>query len=132
MTAPLMSGACEREQRMAIGHVACSTSREDMPDPKFPAEEEDLSLEVPALTSRTRAMHPASHDVLLQSRISEQIRATREIDATDVSVVVRNRSATLFGTVADAGQCAVVERIALGISGILEVSNRIKVVAPSH
>jgi osmotically-inducible protein OsmY len=103
-----------------------------MPDPKFPEEEEEPSLDVPALTARTRAMNPASHDVVLQTRIWEQIRATREIDATEVSVVVRNRGATLFGTVADAGQRAVVERIALGISGVLEVNNRIKVVAPSH
>jgi osmotically-inducible protein OsmY len=105
---------------------------EDMPDPKFPAEEAELSLEVPALTTRTRAMNPSSHDVVLQSRIWEQIRATRELDAMDVSIVVRNRSATLFGAVADAGQRAIIERIAVGISGVLEVTNRIKVGTPTH
>ena len=103
-----------------------------MPDPKFPVEDEDFSAELPALTARTRAMNPASHDVLLQTRIWEQIRATRELDASDVSVVVRNRSATLFGTVADAGQRAELERITLGISGVLEVTNRIRVLAPKH
>jgi len=103
-----------------------------MPDPKFPAQEEELNLEVPALTARTRAMNPSSHDAVLQARIWEQIRATREIDATELSVVVRNRGATLFGSVADSGQRAIVERIAVGISGVLEVTNRIKVVAPAH
>jgi len=103
-----------------------------MPDRKLPVKIDDLNPELPALTARTRAMNPASHDVLLQTRIWEQIRATRELDASDVSVVVRNRSATLFGTVADAGQRAELERITLGISGVLEVTNRIRVLAPSH
>jgi osmotically-inducible protein OsmY len=105
---------------------------ERMADPKFPAEDEDMAPDTPALTSRTRAMNPSSHDVILQSRIWEQIRATRELDATEVSVVVRNRSATLFGSVADEGQRAQMASIAAGISGILEVTNRLKVAAPTH
>jgi osmotically-inducible protein OsmY len=103
-----------------------------MPHPKFPSEEPELSLDDSALSARTRAMNPSSHDVVLQSRIWEQIRATRELDPTEVSIVVRNRSATLFGTVPDAGQRATIERIAVGISGVLEVNNRIKVAAPTH
>jgi hypothetical protein len=103
-----------------------------MPDPKFPIEDEDLSLELPALTARTRAMNPSNHDVLLQARIWQHIRATRELDASDVSVVVRNRSATLFGSAADDGQRAQLERIALSVSGILEVTNRLRVAAPTH
>ena len=103
-----------------------------MPDPKFPVEDDDFSPDLRVLTARTRALHPASHAVLLQTRIWEQIRATRELDASDISVVVRNRSATLFGTVADAGQRAELERITLGISGVLEVTNRIRVLAPKH
>jgi osmotically-inducible protein OsmY len=103
-----------------------------MQDPKFPAEEEDPNLDAPALTARTRAMNPISHDVVLQARIWDQIRATREIDASDVSVVVRNRSATLFGTAADEAQRAQMERIAVGISGVLEVTNRLKLHEPSH
>jgi osmotically-inducible protein OsmY len=103
-----------------------------MPHLKYPTEKDEASLELPALTARTRAMNPSSHDVVLQSRIWEQIRATREIDARDLSVVVRNRSVTLFGTAADAGQRAEMERIAHGISGVLEVINRLKVAAPTH
>jgi osmotically-inducible protein OsmY len=103
-----------------------------MPDPKFPTEEGDPSLETPPLSTRTRAMHPSSHDELLQARIWEQIRATLELDATDLSVVVRNRGATLFGTVADVGQRAQMESIAIGISGVLEVTNRLRVGAPTH
>jgi osmotically-inducible protein OsmY len=102
-----------------------------MPDPKFPSEE-DPKLETPALSTRTRAMNPSSHDELLQARIWEQIRATRELDAADLSVVVRNRGATLFGSVGDEGQRAQMETIAAGISGVIEVTNRLKVVAPNH
>jgi osmotically-inducible protein OsmY len=102
-----------------------------MPDAKFPTEE-DPTLEAPALSTRTRAMNPSSHDELLQARIWEQIRATRELDATDLSVVVRNRSATLFGTVVDEGQRAQVVSIATGISGVVVVTNRLKVAAPTH
>lgn len=103
-----------------------------MPDAKFPTEDEQAAVETPALTSRTRAMNPSSHDVLLQSRIWEQIRATREVNASEVSVVVRNRSATLFGTVADDAQRAQLESIAVGISGVLEVTNRLRVAPPTH
>jgi osmotically-inducible protein OsmY len=103
-----------------------------MPDAKFPTEDEEPALETPALTSRTRPMNSSSHDVLLQSRIWEQIRATREVNASEVSVVVRNRSATLFGTVADDAQRAQLESIAVGISGVLEVTNRLKVAPPTH
>jgi osmotically-inducible protein OsmY len=89
----------------------------------------DEEPELPLLSARTRAMNPSNHDVLLQSRIWEQIRATRELDATQLSVVVRNRSATLFGTVPDEAQRAQMASIALGISGVLEVTNRLRVVA---
>ncbi|HTA93457.1 MAG TPA: BON domain-containing protein [Polyangiaceae bacterium] len=100
-----------------------------MPDP---TEDEELTLELPLLSARTRAMNPSSHDVVLQARIWEQIRATRELDATQVSVVVRNRSATLFGTVADEAQRAQMAGIAARISGVLEVTNRLKVEPPAR
>ena len=102
-----------------------------MPDAKFPTEE-DPTLDARALSTRTRAMNPSSHDELLQARIWEQIRATRELDAKDLSVVVRNRSATLFGAVADEGQRARMQSIAAGISGVVEVTNRLKVGAPAR
>jgi osmotically-inducible protein OsmY len=103
-----------------------------MPDPKFPTEDDDPALAGPELSARTRAMNPSNHDVVLQARIWEQIQATRELNASQVSVVVRNRSATLFGTVPDEGQRAQIERIAVGISGVLEVTNRLRVSTPTH
>ena len=101
-----------------------------MPDPKFPTEAAE-KIES-SVIARSPARNPSSHDVTLQSRIWEQIRATREIDAAELSVVVRNRSATLFGSVADEAQRAEMERIARGISGVLDVTNRLKVASPSH
>lgn len=103
-----------------------------MPDPKFPSEDDERELTPPALSARTRALNPSSHDAVLQARIWEQLHATRELDAAEISVVVRNRSATLFGTIADEGQRKEVERIANGISGVLQVTNRVKVAAPTH
>jgi len=103
-----------------------------MRDPKLRTEDETLSLELPALTARTRAMNPSNHDVVLQSRIWEHVRSTRELDASNLSVVVRNRSVTLFGTAADEGQRAQLERIALSVSGILQVTNRLRVAPATH
>jgi len=103
-----------------------------MHDPKFPTEDDDSEADVPALTARTRALNPTTLDAVLEKRIWEQIRATREIDSRDLSVVVRNRGASLFGTVADEGQRAQLEGITLRISGVLGVTNRLKVAAPTH
>jgi osmotically-inducible protein OsmY len=103
-----------------------------MPHSKPPAEEEEPRLELSVLSAHRHVVPPNSHDVILQSRIWDQIRAAHEIDATGLSVVVRNRSATLFGTIADQGQRAKLESIALGISGVLEVINRLRVSAPTH
>src|ERR1700761_1987953 len=98
-----------------------------MPDAKFPTEDEDSGEEIPMLSARTRALDPSTHDALLEKRIWEQIHAARELDARDLSIVVRNRSATLFGSAVDDAQRAEFERIALRISGIVEVTNRLKV-----
>jgi osmotically-inducible protein OsmY len=99
-----------------------------MQRPKFPTEDPDFSMGEPALTSRTRAMDPTSHDAMLQARIWDQLQATRELDSSQVSVVVRNRGASLFGTVKDQGQRLQMQQIAAGISGVLEVTNRLRVV----
>ncbi len=103
-----------------------------MHDPKFPTEDDEIDADLPPLSARTRALDPSSHDSMLEKRIWDQIHATRELDAHDLSIVVRNRSASLFGTVADESQRAQLERIAHGISGVLAVLNRLKVAAPSH
>jgi osmotically-inducible protein OsmY len=102
-----------------------------MSDPKFPLEEEPES-ELPALATRTRALSPNSHDAVLQARILDLIHATRELDASALSVVVQNRSVTLFGTAADEGQRAQLEQIARSVSGVLMVNNRLRVAAPTH
>jgi osmotically-inducible protein OsmY len=80
----------------------------------------------PALGARTRALNPVSHDVVLQIRILDQLKASPQLDASDLSVVVRNRSATLFGTVPSEGQRNLAQQIATEISGVIEVTNRLK------
>jgi osmotically-inducible protein OsmY len=80
----------------------------------------------PELSARTRALNPVSHDVVLQIRILDQLRASPELESTDVSVVVRNRSATLFGSVTSEAQRNLAQRLATEISGIIEVTNRLK------
>jgi osmotically-inducible protein OsmY len=102
-----------------------------MPDPKFPVEEEPRS-ELPVLAARTHALDPSAHDGVLRQRILNLIQSTRELDASDLAVVVQNRSVTLFGTAADDGQRAELERIAKSVSGVLMVTNRLKVATPTH
>ncbi len=75
---------------------------------------------------------PSQHDFLLQRRIADCIKTAACVDATDVSVVVRNRSATLFGTVANESDRSDLQRLALGISGVIEVNNRLKLAPAAH
>ena len=74
----------------------------------------------------------SQHDSVLQRRIAERLKSVTSVDASDVSVVVRNRSATLFGTVAQESDRSVLQRLAIGISGVLEVNNRLKLAPPAH
>jgi len=98
-----------------------------MPDLKSSAENQAPAAGPdPVLSARARAMNPVSHDVVLQIRILDQLKASPELDASDLSVVVRNRSATLFGSVPTEAQRDVAQRIATEISGIIEVTNRLK------
>lgn len=80
------------------------------------------------LGALTRALNPVSHDVVLQIRILDQLKESAELDASDVSVVVRNRSATLFGTVPSEAQRDLAQRVTTAISGVIEVTNRLKTV----
>lgn len=75
---------------------------------------------------------PSQHDFVLQRRIADSIKTSPIVDASDVSVVVRNRSATLFGTVARESDRAALQRLALGVSGVIEVNNRLKLAPPAH
>lgn len=86
----------------------------------------------PALGARTRALNPVSHDVVLQIRILERLEHDARVDATLVSVVVRNRSATLFGSAFDEEQRSLMQRLAAEVSGIIEVTNRLKVCPPAQ
>lgn len=75
---------------------------------------------------------PSQHDSVLQRRIAERLQSVATVDTSDVSVVVRNRSATLFGTVAEESERAILQRLAIGISGVLEVNNRLKLAPRAH
>jgi osmotically-inducible protein OsmY len=80
----------------------------------------------PELSPRARALNPVSHDVVLQIRILDRLKANPELDARDVSVVVRNRSATLFGSLPNEAQRSLAQRLASEVSGVIEVTNRLK------
>jgi osmotically-inducible protein OsmY len=101
-----------------------------MPDPKSPAENQAPAAgEEPSLGARTRAMNPISHDVVLQIRILDRLKESPELNASDLSVVVRNRSATLFGSVPTESQRNAAQYLTAEISGVIEVTNRLKVTA---
>ena len=74
----------------------------------------------------------SQHDSVLQRRIADRLKSVEGVDASDVSVVVRNRSATLFGTVAEESDRSALQRLAIGISGVLEVNNRLKLAPRAH
>jgi osmotically-inducible protein OsmY len=98
-----------------------------MPDTKSSAEGQAPAAGAdPVLGALARALNPVSHDVVLQIRILDRLKESRELDASDVSVVVRNRSATLFGTVPSEAQRELAQRITTEISGVIEVTNRLK------
>ena len=75
---------------------------------------------------------PSQHDFVLQRRIADSLATTALVDASDVSVVVRNRCATLFGTVARESDRSALQRLALGVSGVIEVNNRLKLAPAAH
>jgi len=100
-----------------------------MQEPKF-VPENPVKAEV-ELPRRARALDPTKHDAVLQARVAERLR-TETAHAGDVSVVVKNRSATLFGTVESEQQRALIQDLALQISGLLEVNNRIKLIPTTH
>lgn len=81
----------------------------------------------PGFSARTRALNPVSHDVVLQIRILERLEHDPRVAAKLVKVVVRNRSATLFGSAVDEAQSSLMQRLAAEVSGIIEVTNRLKV-----
>jgi osmotically-inducible protein OsmY len=97
-----------------------------MPDPKSPAETQALAGLEPSLSARTFAHNPVSHDAVLQIRILDRLKGSSELDASDLSVVVRNRSATLFGSVPTEAERNLAQHLATGISGVIQVTNRLK------
>ena len=101
-----------------------------MPDPKSAAENQAPAAgEDPSLGARTRALNPVSHDVVLQIRILDRLQGSPDLRASDVSVVVRNRSATLFGSVPTELERNLAQHVTAEISGVIEVTNRLKVTA---
>jgi osmotically-inducible protein OsmY len=98
-----------------------------MPDMKSSAEDQAPAAGPdPVLSARARALNPVSHDVVLQIRVLDQLKASPDLDSSDLSVVVRNRSATLFGSVGSEAERNLAQLIATEISGIIEVTNRLK------
>ncbi len=86
----------------------------------------------PGFSSRTHGLNPVSHDAVLQIRILERLASDPRVDASLVNVVVRNRSATLFGSAVDEAQRSLMHALAAEVSGIIEVTNRLKVSPPAQ
>lgn len=99
-----------------------------MPDTKpVPGNQPALSGTEPAFSARTRGLNPIGHDVVLQIRVLERLQADTRVDASLVNVVVRNRSATLFGSAPTETQRSLIHALTAEVSGIIEVNNRLKV-----
>jgi len=73
-----------------------------------------------------RGVGPARSDRALQEDINERLTWDADIDARDLSVIVRDGNATLSGTVPARAMKHCAEEIALA-AGVREVDNRIRV-----
>lgn len=99
-----------------------------MPDVKAFAGNQPASVGTePGLSARTRGLTPVSHDVVLQIRIIDRLQSDPRVDASTVNVVVRNRGATLFGSAESEAQRGLMHALAAEVSGVIEVTNRLKV-----
>ena len=122
------SSIWNKERRPPLGHALCFWG--SMPDRKQFAE---TTGQLPGeFSARRRVWNPSGNDTLLQRRITDCIRSSAEVDASDVSVVVQNRSATLFGSVKSEAQRALIQGLACSVSGVLDINNRLKVVPSAH
>lgn len=74
-----------------------------------------------------RGVGPAREDRALQEDINERLTLDADIDAHDLSVIVRSGTATLSGTVPERRMKHCAEELALSVGGVREVDNRIRV-----
>lgn len=102
-----------------------------MPDRKETSQPRAVNDRGSALLSARSNFAPSPHDALLLGRISERIRAAN-VDTSELTVVVRQRSVTLFGLVPNEAQRTLVAGLALSVSGVLEVRNRLRVQLSTH
>lgn len=70
---------------------------------------------------------PARADSAMQEDINERLTLDADIDARDLSVLVRDGIATLSGTVSQRRMKHCAEELALSVGGVREVDNRIRV-----
>lgn len=102
-----------------------------MPERKETSQPSPTNDRSSGLLSARSSFGASPHDALLQGRINERIRAAN-VDPSELTVVVRQRSVTLFGFVASEAQRTLVAGLALGVSGVLGVQNRLRVQLSRH
>lgn len=78
-------------------------------------------------SAQTRVSNRSGHDAILQIRILERLQTDPRVDPSMVTVVVQNRSATLFGTAVNEVQRGLMHTLAAEVSGIIEVTNRLRI-----
>ncbi|ASL46864.1 Osmotically-inducible protein Y [Burkholderia sp. AD24] len=80
-------------------------------------------------TAASGAAAPAGRkaDRALRRRIYAAIGKDKEISAGDISVITKDGSVTLNGTVMEAGQVGKAETIVRGVAGVTSVTNRLAV-----
>lgn len=70
---------------------------------------------------------PTGADRAMQGRINRSLALDADIDAHDLSVIVRDGTATLSGTVPEQAMKRCAEQLARSVDGVREVDNRIRV-----
>ncbi|MGF6261195.1 hyperosmotically inducible protein [Paraburkholderia youngii] len=97
------------------------------------SESEALSVSKGTVTEAAGGMSATSNlkaNFLLRRKVYAAIARHKEINAGNISVVVKRGAVTLDGTVADASQIGEATEIAKGVPGVTSVTNRLTVKKP--
>lgn len=91
-----------------------------------------VSAQGASVTAASGAVAPAGRkaDRALRRRVYAAIGKDKEISAGDISVIAKDGTVTLNGTVTEVAQIGKTEAIARGVPGVTSVTNKLTVKKP--
>ncbi|MBC8728773.1 hyperosmotically inducible protein [Paraburkholderia sp. RAU6.4a] len=119
-----------RARKIAVGLLVGSTSIHVWAQA---SESEAHSVSVGTVTEASDSLTAKSNrkdNFALRRKVYAAIAQHKEINAGNISVIVRRGAVTLDGTVADASQVGEATEITRGVPGVTSVTNRLTVKKP--